>query len=118
MCYIVYLSQGCLTTHSLFYLEPLTVVISVIYDYFTGGRIGYRAASGPVTVTCIAIGPRIGPVSYQWSSTCRSCPFQSATTSTVKRAAVHSGDNGIHTCVVTINGISASASIDFRVVGK
>ena len=95
--------------------------ISVDYtlpDDFIGGPSEYRAASGPVTVTCVATGPGTGAVSYQWSSTCRSCPFQSATSSSITRAAVHSGDTGTHTCVATRDGVSASASIGFSVVGK
>ena len=97
------------------------MTISVDYtlpDGFTGGPTEYRAASGPVTVTCKATGQGTGAVSYQWSSTCRNCPFKSATSSSIRRAAVHSGDTGTHTCVATRNGISASASIEFNVVGK
>ena len=95
--------------------------ISVDYslpENITGGPNEYKAASGPVTVTCTATGPGTGAVSYQWSSTCRDCPFQSATSSSIRRGAVHSGDNGTHTCVATRNGISATASIDFLIVGK
>ena len=102
-------------------LEPLTVTISVGYTLpagFTGGFTEYRAASGPVTVTCTATGPGTGAVSYQWSSTCRDCPFQSANSSSITRAAVHSGDNGTHTCTATRGGCGASASIDFVIVGK
>ena len=107
-----------LTAHSLFLLAANIILKYSFPVDFRGSNSVYRAASGPVTVTCIAKGPRIGLVSYQWSSTCRSCPFQSANTSTIRRAAVHSGDNGTHTCVVIINGTSASASIDFHVVGE
>ena len=78
----------------------------------------YRAGSGPVTVTCIATGPGTGPVSYQWSSTCRNCTFRTATSSLIRRVAVHSGDNGTHTCVATKDGNTATASIDFLIVGK
>ena len=102
-----------------FFLEPITCSISVDYTRpadFNGGPNEYRAASGRVTVTCAATGA--GSVSYQWSSTCRNCPFQSATSSSIKRAAVHSGDTGVHTCACTRGGITATASIDFRVVGK
>ena len=103
-------------------LESLTVSISVEYDppdCFTPGPNDYRAASGPVTVTCTATGPRTGTVSYQWSSTCRDCPFQSSTSRSIRRAAVHSGDSGTDTCVVTtVDGLTGRASIIFNVVGK
>ena len=105
----------------LYSLECNTVTISVDYTPpadFTGGPNEYKAASGPVTVTCTATGPGTGAVSYQWSSTCRDCPFQSATSSSIRRPAVHSGDKGTHTCTATRGGCSASASIDFHVVGK
>ena len=90
------------------------------YEPPPGTELGpnqYRAASGPVTVTCIAVGGT-GPVSYQWSSTCRNCPFQTAISSSVARAAVHSGDTGIHTCTATSGSISGSETISFNVVGK
>ena len=101
--------------------EGPTVSISVVYnppDDFTPGPNEYRAASGPVVVTCTATGPGTESVSYQWSSTCRNCPFQSSTLSSITRAAVHSGDTGTHTCVATRDdGSTARASIDFNVVG-
>ena len=102
-------------------LEPLNVTISVDYsppDGFTPGPNEYRAASGPVTVTCTVRGLESGTVQYQWSSTCRNCLFQSATSNAIRRGAVYSGDTGTHTCVATMNGNTASASIDFRVVGE
>ena len=105
----------------LFFLERLTVSIAVDYTPpadFNGGPNEYRAASGPVTVTCTATGAGSGTISYQWSSNCRSCPFQSATSSSIRRAAVHSGDTGTHTCVATRGGGTASASIDIRIVGE
>ena len=77
-----------------------------------------RAASGPVVVNCTATGPEAEMVSYQWSSTCRKCVFQSKMGGSITRPAVHSGDNGTHTCMATGNGISATASIDFFIVGK
>ena len=103
------------------FLERLIVGISVDYTRpsdFNGGPNEYRAASGPVTVTCTATGAGTGTINYQWSSTCRNCPFQSATSSSIRRGAVHSGDTGTHTCVATRSGGTASASIDFRVVGE
>ena len=101
--------------------RDLAVSISVDYDPpadFTPCPNEYRAASGPVTVTCTATGTGTGAVSYQWSSTCSNCPFQTSTTSLITRAAVHSGDTGTHTCTATQNGATASASIDFNVVGE
>ena len=109
---------------SLLYYLPkgLTVSISVEYDPptdFTPGPNEYRAASGPVTVTCTATGSGTGTVSYQWSSTCRDCPFQFATSGSIIRAAVHSGDTGTHTCMATRgDGSTGTASIDFNVVGE
>ena len=84
---------------------------------FILGPNEYRAASGPVIVTCIAVGGT-GPVSYKWSSTCRDCPFQTATSSSVYRAAVRSGDTGTHTCTATRGSIHGSSSFSFNVVGK
>ena len=79
----------------------------------------YRAASGPVTVTCTATGPGTGTVNYRWSSTCRDCTFQSATSVSIRRAAVHSGDNGTHTCMATRgDGSTGTAIIDFNIVGE
>ena len=103
------------------FVERLTVSISVDYTRpsdFNGGPNKYRAGSGPVTVTCTATGAGTGTINYQWSSTCRDCPFQSATSSSIRRGAVHSGDSGTHTCVATRSGGTASASIDFCVVGE
>ena len=77
----------------------------------------YRAASGPVTVTCTAIG-ETGSVSYQWSSTCSNCPFQTATSGMITRGAVHSGDTGTHTCNATTSANVGSASIKFSVKGE
>ena len=85
---------------------------------FIPGPNEYRAASGPVTVTCTAVGGGTGPVSYQWSSTCRNCPFKTNSSSnSVTRAAVHSGDTGF-TCMATRGSITGTASINFNVVGK
>ena len=103
------------------FLECLAVSISVDYTRpadFNSGPNEYRAASGPVTVTCTATGAGTGTINYQWSSTCRNCPFQSTTSTSIRRGAVHSGDKGTHTCVATRGGCTASASIDFRVVGE
>ena len=110
------------------HIEYFTARISVNYTRpadFDGGPNEYRAASGPVTVTCTATGGRrSGTISYQWSSNCRSCPFQFSTSSSITRAAVHSGDNGTHTCVATRGADTedaaevADAGITFNVVGQ
>ena len=77
----------------------------------------YRAASGPVTVNCTAIGGT-GSISYQWSSNCTTCPFQTATEREIIRGAVTSGDNGTHTCTATTTEAEGSASIPFIIKGK
>ena len=104
----------------LLFSAELSVVISVSYTPppgFFPGPNEYRAASGPVTVTCTAIGETEG-VTYQWTSNCINCPFKTKTTKMVGRAAVHSGDNGTHTCKAVKSGMVGNASITFVVKGK
>ena len=104
----------------LLFSAELSVDISVSYTPppgFTPGPNEYRAASGPVTVTCSAIGETEG-VSYQWTSNCRNCPFKTRTSKMFERAAVHSGDTGTHTCTAVKGGMVGSASITFVVKGK
>ena len=100
-------------------LPELAVNIRVSYTPppgFIPGPNEYRAASGPVTVTCIAVGGT-ETLNYQWSSNCRDCPFRSASSSKVIRGAVNSGDTGTHTC--TADGSrNGSAAITFKVVGR
>ena len=104
-------------------LSELTVSIVMEYSppdgFIPTSDTEYRAASGPVVATCIATGG-IGSISYQWSSTCRDCPFQSSTSATVSREAVTSGDTGTHTCTAVDGGSgnTESASIVFNVVGE
>ena len=101
-------------------LLELAVSINVSYVPPPGAELGpneYRAASGPVVVTCTAVGGT-GPVSYQWSSTCRDCHFKDAYYNTIIRPAVHSGDTGIYTCTATSGSLSGSETIHFNVVGK
>ena len=103
-----------------FLLPELLVDVRVSYTPplgFIAGPNEYRAASGPVIVTCIAVGGT-GPVNYQWSSTCRDCPFQTVTSRVVHIEIVHSGDTGTHTCTATRSSIRGSRSISFNVVGK
>ena len=102
------------------FISELFVNISVSYNPPPGVELGpneYRAASGPVTVTCTAIGGT-GSVSYQWSSTCRNCPFQTANSMMITRGAVNSGDSGTHTCNATTSANVGSASIKFSVRGE
>ena len=70
-----------------------------------------------MNVTCTAVGGT-DPVSYQWSSTCRDCPFQTENSKSVIRTAVRTGDIGNHTCTATSGLISGSKTISFDVVGK
>ena len=101
------------------FISELLVTVSDSYNPPPGVVLGpneYRAASGPVTVTCSAIGGTEG-VSYQWSSTCRNCPFQTATSRWITRPAVRSGDSGTHTCTATSAGITGNTSINITVKG-
>ena len=99
----------------------LNVTITIDYMPPPGIMLGsneYRAASGPVIVSCIAEGAD-GTVSYQWSSTCRNCPFLNSNLKKINRTAVHSGDTGNHTCTaMDSSNISGSNSVEFNVVGK
>ena len=98
----------------------LSVRISVSYNPPPGVELGpneYRAASGPVVVTCTAIGGT-GSVSYQWSSDCRNCPFKNSLLNAITRAAVYSRDNGTHTCKAVKGDLEGNASITFIVAGK
>ena len=102
------------------FISELSVNISVSYTPppgFIPGPNEYRAASGPVTVTCTAIGGT-EDVSYQWSSNCTDCPFSTSKEGEITRRAVHSGDTGTHTCTATAAGMVESANIDFIVKGK
>ena len=106
------------------YFTELFVSITVFYTPPPGVELGpneYRAASGPVIVTCTAIGGT--EISYQWSSTCRDCPFQEtdakSNSNKVLRATVQSGDTGIHTCRATDNnGNTGTNSTTFTITGK
>ena len=107
-------------------LVSLDVEISVSYTPppgFTPGLNEYRAASGPVVVTCTATGGSgSGDYQYVWTSTCsRGCDFQTTSTgvtSVITRTTVHSGDIGTHTCTASRGENSASDSIVFNVVGE
>ena len=111
-----------LHTHLIITLVSLVVEISVSYSPppgFTPGPNEYRAASGPVVVTCTATGGSgSGDYGYEWTSTCSGCVFSLQTISVISRSAVHSSDIGTHTCTASRGGDSASASIVFSVVGE
>ena len=82
----------------------------------------YRAASGPLVATCRVQGTSVA-VTFQWSSTCRDCPFQStkpeSASSVIRQPALHSGDTGTHTCTVNDNeGRAGIASIVMNIKGK
>ena len=70
-----------------------------------------------MVVNCTATGGT-GNISYQWSSTCRSCPFERKTSQIIRRSAVHSDDNGTHTCTAIVAENAVSVSIHFTVVGE
>ena len=115
-----------LHTHLIIPLVSLDVEISVSYTPppgFTPGPNEYRAASGPVVVTCTATGGSgSGDYEYVWTSTCSGhCDFQrnlTGVTSEILRTAAHSSDIGTHTCTASRGGDSASDSIVFNVVGE
>ena len=100
----------------------LNVNITISYTPPPGVVLGpneYRAASGPVNITCTAIGGT-GTINYQWSSTCRDCPFNSSNSCFIRRGAVHSGDTGIHTCMANVadSEIIGIANTTITVIGK
>lgn len=78
----------------------------------------YRAASGPVTLRCVAAGAN-GSVTYHWSSTCSSCFARSSSSQTITRTFVTSGDAGTHTCSVRDeNGNTGAASTTMNILGR
>ena len=115
--------------YELSYIDiPLELLVSITVDrtdppgFTPENPADYRAASGPQVVTCTAIGGSgSGVYQYVWTSTCSSCSFRTTTTgvtSVISRTAVHSGDNGTHTCTASRGGDSASDSIVFNIVGE
>ena len=107
-------------------LPPVSVSIKVSYTRPPGSTLDvnvYRAASGPVALTCTATGAGgTNPdtdYTYQWTSSCRNCPFQMSNDRMITRGAVSSNDGGTHTCTATRpGGEMASASIVFNIVGE
>ena len=130
MAYVIsscacYIFRGILVSYLyILFFSELAVNITVSYHPPPGAKLGpheYRAASGPVTVTCIAVGGT-PTVQYQWSSTCRDCPFQESNpksnSSVILRTAVHSSDTGIHTCTATdTTGNTGMNSTGFTITG-
>ena len=109
-------------------LPPVSVSINVDYTpppgFTPGDPTEYRAASGPVDVTCTATGaggtdPDID-YTYQWTSDCINCPFQTSSDRMITLGAVTIFYDGTHTCTATREGQSASgsASIVFNIVGE
>ena len=102
--------------------DPLTVRISVNRTdppgFIPESPTDYRAASGSQNVTCTATGGSGSGPTYQWSSTCNRCDFSSTTDAVIVRRALHSGDNGTHTCTATRGGETAMDSIGINIVGE
>ena len=101
---------------------PLTVSITVDRTDPPGftpeNPTDYRAASGPQNFTCTATGGTGDGLAYQWSSTCNDCSFISTTNAVIFRFALHSGDNGTHTCTATRGEETAMVSIVINIVGE
>ena len=76
----------------------------------------YRAASGPLTLTCEVAG-NSGPLAYTWVTPWNQYWIPS-TTRTYSRRALHSDDNGRYTCTATdAGGSSGEASTTVKIVG-
>ena len=109
-----------------FLLSPDPPTVSITVDrtdppgFTPENPTDYRAASGPVIVTCTATGGSgSGDYQYVWTSTSSSFRRTSTgVTSVIEQTAVHSGDIGTHTCTASRGEDSASASIVFNVVGE
>ena len=84
----------------------------------------YRAASGPVTLTCQAEGAT-GTVTYQWTSTCTQAQCIVLDSNfriddqMLMRSFVRAGvDDGTHACTVTdSDGPTGTNSIVMNIVG-
>ena len=111
---------NCIRSYYTLLFSELFVAISVSYTPPPDVELGsneYRAASGPVIVSCIVTGGT-GNISYQWTSDCRGCPFNNAASMSIEREAVHSGDTGNHTCMATTAEVEGNANITFTVRGE
>lgn len=71
-----------------------------------------------MTLTCQAYGG-YPPLTYSWNSTCdETCFVLGEETQSVREDSIHSGDSGIHTCLVTdYVGHSGTAAIQMTVSG-
>ena len=108
--------------------KELTVTIAVTYtpptDFIRTSVEDYRAASGPVTLTCQVEGAT-GTVTYQWTSTCThpQCFVLNSNfrinDQTLMRSFVRAGvDDGTHTCTATDSvGSTGTDSIVMNIVG-
>ena len=100
----------------------ITVTIEIDYTspdtYPVYSPPNYRAASGPVTLRCVATRAN-GSVTYHWSSTCSSCFASSSSSQSITRTFVTSRDAGTHTCSVRDeNGNVGRASTTMNILGK
>ena len=82
------------------------------------GENRYLAAAGPITVECLAVEAN-GSVTFEWSSTCEECPFNTSTGSTIVIPYLTSNVTGEHTCTATDeSGESKNVTLEFNVVGE
>ena len=107
---------------SYFFISVLRVTIEVSYTspdtYPVYSPPNYRAASGPVSLRCVAT-ETTGHVTYHWSSTCSSCFASSSSSQTITESFLRSRDRGIHTCSVRDgNGDTGTGSTTMNILGK
>ena len=105
-----------------FHHAAIQVTIEITYSspdtYPVYSPPNYRAASGPVTLRCMAAGTT-GSVTYRWSSTCASCFSSSSSSQTITESFLRSHDGGTHTCSVTDgNENTGTANTTMNIVGK
>ena len=103
--------------------SALTVKIEINYTspdtYPVYSPPNYRAASGPVTLRCVAAGAT-EPVTYRWTSTCRIC-FSDANTAhqTIVESFLTHRDAGNYACTVRDgNGNTGAADTTMNVLGE
>ncbi len=102
----------------------LTVRIDYAYtspaDFVQPTVNDFRAASGPVILTCELVEGATGTVTYQWTSTCGNCFAKNrATQSVIGDFLRVDRDQGTHTCTATDSdgGETGSASFVMRIIG-
>ena len=77
----------------------------------------YEAGTS-VTLICHVEGG-YPPLTHQWSPNCSYCFTSGLTSATVSTHAVHGGDSGIHSCMVSdYVGHSGSSELSIQVVGE